>query len=86
MNQLNHITLTNFISEKGKENHQIQLSYEIFGQELHSAPVVLINHALTGNSNVAGDNGWWNDLVGENKVIDTEKYTILALPLLWGVG
>ena len=78
MNQLNHITLTNFISEKGKENRHIQLSYEIFGKELHSAPVVLINHALTGNSNVAGDNGWWNDLVGENKVVNTEEYTILA--------
>ena len=73
MNQLNHITLTNFISEKGKKNNHIQLSYEIFGQDLYSAPVVLINHALTGNSNVAGDNGWWNDLVGENKVVDTEK-------------
>ena len=78
MNKLKHITLKNFISENGKENERIQLSYEIFGQELHSAPVVLINHALTGNSNVAGDSGWWNDLVGKNKIINTEEYTILA--------
>jgi len=78
MNKLKHITLNNFISENGKENQRIQLSYEIFGQELHSAPVVLINHALTGNSNVAGESGWWNDLVGKNKVINTEEYTILA--------
>ncbi len=78
MNHLKHITLKNFISEKGKNNENIKLSYEIFGQELYTAPIVLINHALTGNSNVSGENGWWNDLVGENKVINTEVYTILA--------
>jgi len=78
MNQLKHITLTNFISEKGIKNDQIQLSYEIFGKELFSAPIILVNHALTGNSNVAGHNGWWIDLVGENKVIDTKQYTILS--------
>jgi homoserine O-acetyltransferase len=78
MNQLQHITLHNFISEKGIKNENIQLSYEIFGKPLHTAPIVLVNHALTGNSNVAGKNGWWIDLVGENKVIDTNQYTILS--------
>ena len=78
MNQLKHITLTNFISEKGIKNEHIKLSYEVFGKELYSAPIILVNHALTGNSNVAGEDGWWIDLVGENKVIDTNKYTILS--------
>ena len=78
MSQLKHITITNFIPEKGNEGQDINLSYQLFGKELYSAPVVLVNHALTGNSNVAGENGWWNDLVGENKVIDTAQYTILS--------
>lgn len=56
----------------------INLSYEIFGQSLHTAPVVMINHALTGNSNVAGEDGWWKEIVGEGKCIDTDKYTVLA--------
>ncbi|WP_290699704.1 aspartate kinase, partial [Lacinutrix sp.] len=56
----------------------IQLSYQTFGKALHAAPIVLVNHALTGNSNVAGENGWWNQLVGTNKVIDTNQYTVLA--------
>ncbi|TAI48172.1 bifunctional aspartate kinase/homoserine dehydrogenase I [Flagellimonas allohymeniacidonis] len=56
----------------------INLSYEVFGRPLHSAPIVLVNHALTGNSNVAGEKGWWVDLIGEKKGIDTDKYTILA--------
>ncbi len=56
----------------------IQLSYEVFGSPLHTAPIVLVNHALTGNSNVAGEKGWWTDLIGEGKCIDTRKYTVLA--------
>ena len=56
----------------------IQLSYQLFGKELHTAPIILVNHALTGNSNVTGENGWWSALIGDEKCIDTQKYTILA--------
>ncbi len=56
----------------------IPLSYQVFGPELGTAPVILVNHALTGNSLVAGELGWWNAVIGENKVIDTNTYTILA--------
>ena len=56
----------------------IQLSYELFGRDLHTAPIVVVNHALTGNSNVTGPDGWWSSIIGEGKCIDTEKYTILA--------
>ncbi len=78
MNLLQYITVNNFISEKGIANNAITLSYQVFGKKLHTAPIVLVNHELTGNSDVAGEYGWWKDVVGENKVIDTEKYTILA--------
>jgi len=74
---LQYITLDNFTLESG-EQLPIQLSYQVFGRSLHESPVVLVNHALTGNSNVAGKNGWWNDLIGEDKVIDTNVYSILA--------
>lgn len=57
---------------------EIQLSYQVFGKPLHTAPIILVNHALTGNSNVAGKDGWWSDLIGDGKCIDTEKYTILC--------
>jgi len=56
----------------------IELSYELFGQDLHTAPIVLVNHALTGNSNVTGVDGWWSSIVGEGKCIDTQKYTVLC--------
>ena len=78
MSQLKNITIPNFIPAKGDESVDIKLSYHLFGKKLHSAPIVVINHALTGNSEVAGENGWWSDVVGENKIIDTNKYTILS--------
>ena len=56
----------------------ITLTYEQFGRELHTAPVVVVNHALTGNSNVAGADGWWAPLIGAGKCIDTDRFTILC--------
>ncbi|WP_348813037.1 alpha/beta fold hydrolase [Flavobacterium maritimum] len=77
-NKPTHIALQNFTTESGAFYASINLSFQVFGQALHTAPIVLVNHALTGNSQVVGVTGWWNDLIGENKTIDTQKYTILA--------
>lgn len=59
-------------------SQDISLSYQLFGRPLNEAPIVLVNHALTGNSNVTGADGWWSALIGEGKCIDTNKYTIMA--------
>ncbi len=77
-NKLNYITLPNFTTESGAFYDVINLSYQVFGLPLNTGPVVLVNHALTGNSQVAGKKGWWNDLIGDNKTIDTTFYTVLA--------
>lgn len=61
-----------------RKEYNISLSYQLFGKDLFSAPIILINHALTGNSNVSGEKGWWKQLIGENQVIDTNKYTVLC--------
>ena len=72
------ITIQNFATESGAIFASINLIYQLFGRALHTAPIVLVNHALTGNSQVVGSKGWWNVLIGENRTIDTNKYTILA--------
>ena len=74
---LHHLKIKNYKTISGV-TQDIELSYEVFGKELHSAPVVLVNHALTGNSNVTGKFGWWSAIIGDGKCIDTKKYTILC--------
>lgn len=77
-NKPNPIIIKNFTTECGALYPVVHLSYQVFGPALNTAPVIVVNHALTGNSQVIGENGWWNDLIGENKTIDTHKYSILA--------
>lgn len=77
-NKPTSITINNFTTESGAIYASLNLSFEVFGLALNTAPIVLVNHALTGNSQVIGENGWWNSLIGESKTIDTQKYTILA--------
>ena len=72
-----YLSIENYTTFTG-ETVQVNLSYQVFGPSIGKAPVVLITHALTGNSNVSGEGGWWNSLVGEGKVIDTEIYTVIA--------
>ena len=78
------------------ENNQVipdvTMSYETFG-ELNEdrSNAVLILHALTGDAHVSGDvapgqktPGWFGDIVGPGKVIDTDKYFVLAPNILGG--
>lgn len=75
---LQKITVTNIQTYRGDIIPALPLTYEVFGKPLGEAPVVLVNHALTGNSTVCGPNGWWNGLIGPNKCIDTNNFTILS--------
>ena len=78
MKKLEKIDLFNVVLESGKQRPYVPLFYQTFGQPIGSAPIVVVNHALTGNSNVTGENGWWNELIGETKTIDTDYFTVIA--------
>ncbi len=82
MNTLQKIIISDFTLQNGVCKNLLPLYYQVFGQPVGTAPVVVVNHALTGNSQVIGQNGWWNDLIGENKTIDTDFYTIIAFNIL----
>lgn len=77
---INEIVLRDFPLTANKRK-TIRLSFQSFGKELYSAPIVLVNHALTGNSTVAGPNGWWRKLIGYNEVINLNNYTVIAFDI-----
>lgn len=78
-------------TESGEEL-PIRLAFETFG-ELNSqrSNAVLVLHALTGDSHVAGETGpghpygpWWPQLVGPGQAIDTDRYFVVAANILGG--
>jgi homoserine O-acetyltransferase len=72
------ISISQFKTDSGVSYDTIDLHYQLFGQDYNDAPVVLINHSLTGDANVAGPLGWWNEIVGPNLTIDTNQFAIIA--------
>ncbi len=76
---LNKITIRNFTTQRDVRFNRLDISYQLFGQDINKAPLVLVVHALTGNSDVAGvEKGWWKAIIGKSKLIDTGKYTVLG--------
>ncbi|MCX7545025.1 aspartate kinase [Marinicella gelatinilytica] len=75
------LVIDQFTTLSGAEYEQLPVSYRVFGPDLHQAPIICINHALTGNANVSGETGWWRDLVGPDKAIDTQCFTVLAFDI-----
>jgi homoserine O-acetyltransferase len=78
MEKLKKIIISDFVTESGKIKKNLPLFYQVFGKPIGKAPIILVNHALTGNSQVTYENGWWKDLIGKNKTIDTNHFTVLA--------
>ena len=78
MSKVITIPIHNFTTASGSYYNEIKLHYQHFGRDYNDAPVILINHSLTGDANVAGSSGWWNEIVGPNLTIDTNKYAILG--------
>jgi len=71
--------------ESGEELGPITLAYETWG-ELNSqkSNAILVVHALSGDTHAAGDNGWWESLIGPGKGLDTNKYFIICSNVIGG--
>ena len=78
MLEIRTISIKNFKTHSGAIYPKINLYYQQFGRQIGKAPTVLVNHSLTGDANLTGDRGWWTDIIGKGKIIDTDKYTILG--------
>jgi homoserine O-acetyltransferase/O-succinyltransferase len=71
---------------------QYHLTYETYGElNADKSNAVLICHALSGNHHVAGRYspedkypGWWDNLIGPGKPLDTNKFFVIGLNNLGG--
>ncbi|WP_033382005.1 homoserine O-acetyltransferase MetX [Kibdelosporangium aridum] len=72
------------VLESGFSLPDVRIAYETWGSP--SSPAVLILHALTGDSHVAGpgEPGWWDGLVGPGKAVDTNQYFVVVPNVLGG--
>lgn len=78
---LGQVTLSDFTNWRGESIPSLTLTYQVAGPALGTVPIVLVCHALTGNSAVAGPEGWWAKLIGPGQTIDTTRYTILSIDI-----
>jgi homoserine O-acetyltransferase/O-succinyltransferase len=78
--------------KSGEVLPQFDLVYETYGT-LNAAKnnAVIVCHALSGNHHVAGkyaetdkNAGWWDNLIGPNKPLDTNKFFVIGLNNLGG--
>lgn len=79
-------------TEFGDTIPHARLAYETFG-ELNAARdnAILVFHALTGDSHLVGragpghpTDGWWDEIVGPGKALDTDRYCVVAPNVLGG--
>ena len=76
----------------GKILDQYELTYETYGKlNKKKDNAVLVCHALSGNHHLAGkysstdkNPGWWDNLIGPNKTLDTNKFFVIGINNLGG--
>lgn len=77
---------------RGGRIPSVRVAYETWGTLSPAADnAVLVFHALTGDSHVAGPPGpghrtagWWGDVVGPGRAIDTDRWFVVAPNMLGG--
>lgn len=81
-----------FSLEGGGRLQGISVAYETWGRLAADASnAVLVCHALTGDSHAAGHSGpghpspgWWDDLIGPGRALDTDRYFVVCANVLGG--
>jgi homoserine O-acetyltransferase/O-succinyltransferase len=81
-----------FALESGDELPGVTIAYETWGElDPDRANAVLVLHALTGDSHLAGragpghpTPGWWDALVGPGRAFDTDRWFVVAPNVLGG--
>ncbi len=76
----------------GKVLHEVNIRYETAGTLTPEADnAILITHALSGDAHVCGvyspedrKPGWWDEMIGPGKAIDTDRYFVICSNVVGG--
>ena len=79
------------VLESGEKLGPITLTYETYGKlNKLKSNAVLVLHAFSGDAHAAGfhkgnaESGWWDDLIGPGKGVDTNEYFVICSNILGG--
>lgn len=72
--------------ESGRVLGPLTLAYETYGKlNSDKSNAILVTHAWTGDAHAAARHtpddrkpGWWDDMIGPGKVIDTDRYFVIC--------
>lgn len=86
------VEVGDLLLESGLTLPGVRLAYEIWGQpDEKLGNVILVEHALTGDSHVAGpaseahpSPGWWDALLADGGPVDLERWCVIAFNVLGG--
>jgi len=77
--------------ESGRSLGPITLAYETYGRlNEKKSNAILVCHALSGDAHAAGLHkddktpGWWDDLIGPGKALDTNLYFVICSNVIGG--
>ena len=81
-----------FVLEGGSQLRSMRVAYETWGElAADRANAVLVCHALTGDAQAGPSNssdqpspGWWEELIGPGRAIDTDRYFVVCVNVLGG--
>lgn len=77
--------------DSGEKLGPVTLAYETYGRLNHDkSNAILVEHALSGDAHAAGYHqgekspGWWDDMIGPGKGLDTDKYFVICSNVIGG--
>ena len=81
-----------FALDGGVTLHEVTVAYETWGMlDERASNAVLLCHAWTGDSHAAGEAGrghpapgWWDDVIGPGRAIDTDRWFVVCANVLGG--
>jgi homoserine O-acetyltransferase len=75
----------------GRDLGPVTLAYETYGRlNIKKSNAILVCHALSGDAHAAGFHaedkiaGWWDDMIGPGKALDTNLYFIICSNVIGG--